>query len=115
MHLIEVFEANFYGNFCGINSLSLFSVLLGGYIQLCCFELHHFPESSGYNILEGMPMENNLDVKRPEDHAGGLVTKLCPTLATPWTIAHQAPLFMVFSTQEYWNELVAISFSEGTS
>ena len=27
---------------------------------------------------------------------GGLVAKLCPTLATPWTVAHQAPLPMVF-------------------
>ena len=25
------------------------------------------------------------------------------TLATPWTVAHQAPLFMGFSRQEYWN------------
>ena len=24
---------------------------------------------------------------------------------TPWTIAHQAPLFMVFFRQEYWNGL----------
>ena len=23
--------------------------------------------------------------------------------ATPWTVAHQAPLFMVFSRQEYWS------------
>ena len=23
---------------------------------------------------------------------GGLVTKSCPTIATPWTVAHQAPL-----------------------
>ena len=23
--------------------------------------------------------------------------------ATPWTIAHQAPLSMVFSKQEYWS------------
>ena len=27
-------------------------------------------------------------------------------LATPWTIAHQAPLFMEFSRQEYWNGLL---------
>ena len=27
---------------------------------------------------------------------GGLVAKSCPTLATPWTIAHQAPLSRVF-------------------
>ena len=25
--------------------------------------------------------------------------------ATPWTVAHQASLFMAFSRQEYWNEL----------
>ena len=24
----------------------------------------------------------------------------------PWTIAHQAPLFMEFSRQEYWSELL---------
>ena len=34
---------------------------------------------------------------------GGLVTKSCPTLATPWTVAHQAPLSMGFSRQEYWS------------
>ena len=33
------------------------------------------------------------------------VTKLCPTLATPWTVAHQAPLSMGFSRQEYWSGL----------
>ena len=36
---------------------------------------------------------------------GGLVTKLCPTLAIPWTGAHQAPLSMGFSRQEYWRRL----------
>ena len=35
----------------------------------------------------------------------GLVTKSCPTLATPWTIAHQVPLSMGFSRWEYWSEL----------
>ena len=34
------------------------------------------------------------------------VTKLCLTLATPWTVAHQAPLFMGFSRQEYWSGLL---------
>ena len=35
-----------------------------------------------------------------------LVTKLCLTLfETPWTTAHQAPLFMGFPKQEYWNGL----------
>ena len=35
----------------------------------------------------------------------GLVAKLCPTLATPWTVAHQAPLSMGLSRQEYWSGL----------
>ena len=26
-----------------------------------------------------------------------------PTLATPWTVAHQTPLSMEFSKQEYWS------------
>ena len=32
---------------------------------------------------------------------GGLVDKSCPTLATPWTVACQAPLSVGFSRQEY--------------
>ena len=36
---------------------------------------------------------------------GGLVTKSCPTLATPWTVACQAPLSMGFSRREYWSGL----------
>ena len=31
--------------------------------------------------------------------------QLCPTLCTPWTVAHQAPLAMGFSKQEYWRGL----------
>ena len=33
------------------------------------------------------------------------ITKSRPTLVTPWTIAHQAPLSMGFSRQEYWSGL----------
>ena len=36
---------------------------------------------------------------------GGVVAELCPTLVTPWTVAHQAPLSMGFSRQEYWSGL----------
>ena len=43
------------------------------------------------------------------DHltSGGwwLVTQLCPALATPWTVACQAPLSMEFSRQEEWTGL----------
>ena len=35
-------------------------------------------------------------------YGGGLFTKLCLTLATPSTIACQAPLSMGFSRKEYW-------------
>ena len=34
-----------------------------------------------------------------------LAAKLCPTLATPWTVAHQAPLSMGFPRKEYWSGL----------
>ena len=39
------------------------------------------------------------------DGGGGLVAKSCPTFATPGTVAHQAPLSMGFSRQEYWTAL----------
>ena len=38
-------------------------------------------------------------------HGGGLVPKLCLILATPWTVAHQVPLFIGFFRQEYQSEL----------
>ena len=34
-----------------------------------------------------------------------LIAKSCLTDATPWTIAHQAPLSMGFPRQEYWSGL----------
>ena len=40
---------------------------------------------------------------------GGLVTKSCLTLATPWTIAHQAPLSMGFPRKEYCSRLPFLS------
>ena len=34
-----------------------------------------------------------------------LVAQSCPTLATPWTVARQAPPSTEFSRQEYWSRL----------
>ena len=34
-----------------------------------------------------------------------LVAQACLTLCDPWTVAHQAPLSMEFSRQEYWSGL----------
>ena len=48
-------------------------------------------------LLVGLPNMNGA--------GGGLVTKLCPTLATPWTVAFQAPLFIGVSRQEYCSRL----------
>ena len=38
-------------------------------------------------------------------YSGGVLAKLCPTLATPCTVACQAPLSVGFSRQEYWSGL----------
>ena len=37
---------------------------------------------------------------------GGLVTKLCLTLVTPWTVARQGALAMGFPRQEHWSGLL---------
>ena len=34
-----------------------------------------------------------------------LVTQFALLSVTPWTVAHQAPLSMGFSRQEYWSEV----------
>ena len=34
-----------------------------------------------------------------------IVANWCLTLATPWTVACQAPLSVEFSRKEYWSEL----------
>ena len=47
----------------------------------------------------------NLLCKEACGGGGGLVAKSCPTLATQWTVACQAPLFKGFSRQEYWSGL----------
>ena len=36
---------------------------------------------------------------------GGLVARSCQTLATAWTVAHQAPLSTGFPRQAYWSKL----------
>ena len=43
------------------------------------------------------------------------VTQLCPTPATPWTAAYQAPPSMGFSRQEYWRELPLPSPDRGSN
>ena len=45
-----------------------------------------------------LAIEHNLT-----EYHRGLVVKSCPTLATAWTVACQAPLSMGFSRQECWS------------
>ena len=54
-----------------------------------------------FQMPNGQGRANRHEVYRKG--GGGLVTKSCPTLATPWTVAWQAPLSMGFSKQEYWS------------
>ena len=44
-------------------------------------------------------------LQRAHGDGGGLITKLHPTLATPRTVAPQAPLSMGFPRQEHWRGL----------
>ena len=37
------------------------------------------------------------------------VSQLCLTLVTLWTVAHQIPLSMGFSRQEYWGRFPCLS------
>ena len=64
-------------------------------------------EGKGYP-LQYSGLENSMDcnpwVRKDLDTTERLLlTQLCLTLATPWTVAHQAPLFMGFSRQECWS------------
>ena len=46
-----------------------------------------------------------MEMNSQSNHVVGgvaLVAKLCWTLATPWTVAGQAPLSVGFPRQEYW-------------
>ena len=51
-------------------------------------------------------MGYNIDIELATDlTCGGLVAKLCLTLANPWNVVHQAPLSMGFPQEKYWSGL----------
>ena len=57
------------------------------------------PDSPVPGILQARTLEwGAMKVKSESE-----VAQSCPTLATPWTAAHQAPPFMGFPRQEYWS------------
>ena len=51
---------------------------------------------------------------KSESESECVVAQLCPTLATQWTVAYQAPQSMEFSRQESWSRL-PFPFSRGCS
>ena len=51
-------------------------------------------------------MCSNISCSCDESEVKVIVTQSCPTLCDPWTIAHQAPLSMEFSRQEYWSRFL---------
>ena len=64
---------------------------------------HTPPLSHPLNI--GYRNKSKQSNTKPSKREGSKVTQLCPTLATPWTVAYQAPLSVGFSRQEYWSGL----------
>ena len=51
----------------------------------------------------GMGMEDGLISGQPNRKVEELLVQSCPVFVTPWMVAHQAPLSMGFSRQEYWS------------
>ncbi|CAI9169360.1 unnamed protein product [Rangifer tarandus platyrhynchus] len=47
----------------------------------------------------------NLVTRYVKSESESEVAQSSPTLCDPWTVAHQAPLSMGFSRQEYWSGL----------
>ena len=67
---------------------------------------HSIQEWDGKRSWKGNPLKTEPEKKN--NLAVWLrvkVSQLCPTLCDPRTIAHQAPLSMGFSRQEYWSGL----------
>ena len=86
----------------------LLKVMVG---PLCCIlyfcTVHWPPVATKHLTCCSCKLKYAVDVKySPDFKGGGLVAQSCPTLATPWTVACQAPLSMGFPRQEYWSGLL---------
>ena len=55
--------------------------------------------------MRSLPRMHRERVAQCPAHGGGLFTKSCPALETPWSVVYQAPLSMGFSRQESWSGL----------
>ena len=57
---------------------------------------------TSYKLLHNLLMSPYASTHICTYGGGGLVTKSCLTLLTPWTVAYQDPLSLGFPRQEYW-------------
>ena len=64
--------------------------------------LFHFAQSKMFSVDANVKMGNFLNGKRKKVKSLSRVR----LFASPWTIAHQSPLSMGFSRQEYWSGLL---------
>ena len=85
---------NWVGFFWGILDIELYELFTNFRYQLiCCIICKYFLpiiRLSFHFVYDFLCCTNLLSLIG----GGGLVAKLCPTLATPWTIASQPPLSM---------------------
>ena len=67
-------------------------------VKVQCFSLLiHLESNTSFFCLEISSPENSFTYMCSVSHV--------QLFETPWTVAHQAPLSMGFSRQEYWNRL----------
>ena len=71
-------------------------------LTLCDPIAHQASPSLGFSMQEtGVGCRFLIQCRKVKSESEA--TQLCPTLATPWTAAYQAPLSLGFSRQEYWS------------
>ena len=91
-----------YGNGVGEGALRIHKPLHTDFPQLCSSK--HWGDCAKL-LLPSLFLPYPLLSELLLVLGGGLVTKSGLSLATAWTIAHQAPLYMEFSRQKYWSGL----------
>ena len=74
-----------------------------GNVQHCYYFLHVDIQSSLHHLLKRLYFAVILDGTVCQSEVKSL--SRVRLFVTPWTIAHQAPLSMGFSRQEYWSGL----------
>ena len=72
-----------------------------GFLLVCCTYLSLIWRF--WNLCSYTGINHECLTFCPENES---VSQSCPTLLTPWTAAHQAPLSMKFSKQDYWSGLL---------